>query len=216
MKKIFLTAIVLSFITSSCIGQDKNAAKSPSLIIEGGVTTPLPDDSNKADEPKTDKAMNSIYDFKVTDIDGKTFDFASLKGKKIMIVNTASKCGFTPQYADLEKLYNKFQDRNFVIIGFPANNFGEQEPGNDEEIHAFCKRNYGVTFPMMSKISVKGEDMADIYKFLTKEKLNGFKSSEVQWNFQKYLIDEKGNLVDVLLSKVSPTDPIIVNWIQGK
>ncbi|MDI1255847.1 MAG: glutathione peroxidase [Flavobacterium sp.] len=158
--------------------------------------------------------MKSIYDYVVTDIDGHEFNFEMLKGKKIMIVNTASKCGFTPQYADLQKLYEKYKDANFVIVGFPANDFGKQEPGSDAEIHDFCQLNYGVTFPMMSKISVVGDGMADIYKFLTNQKLNGLQNSTVQWNFQKYLINEKGQLEKVLLSKVSPTDPEIINWIN--
>ena len=162
------------------------------------------------------KQMKSIYSFKVNDIDGNEFDFASLKGKKIIIVNTASKCGYTPQYKDLEALYQQYKDTNLVVIGFPANNFGGQEPGTNGEIHEFCQKNYGVTFPMMGKISVTGKDMAAIYQYLTSKELNGLEDSTVQWNLQKYLINEKGQLEKVLLSKVSPTDPEIVNWIKGK
>ena len=134
-------------------------------------------------------SKETIYQFKVEDLSGNIFDFASLKGKKIMIVNTASKCGYTPQYEQLETLYKEYSAKGFVIIGFPANNFGSQEPGTNKEIESFCKLNYGVTFPMMSKISVKGDDMAPIYKFLTQKSKNGMKDSEVQWNFQKYLIN---------------------------
>jgi glutathione peroxidase len=145
-----------------------------------------------------------FYDFKVKTLEGKTFDFASLKGKKVMIVNTASKCGNTPQYKDLEELYEKYAGSNFVIIGFPANNFGAQEPGTNSEIREFCTSTYGVTFPMMEKISVKGADMHPVYQWLTSKVKNGVLDSEVKWNFQKYLIDEKGNLVDMIIPKENP------------
>lgn len=161
------------------------------------------------------QSKQTIYQFKVEDLSGKTFDFASLKGKKILVVNTASKCGYTPQYKDLEALYKKYKNQNFVIIGFPANNFGQQEPGTNKEIATFCELNYGVSFPMMSKISVKGKDMHPLYQFLTQKSKNGLKDSEVEWNFQKYLINEKGELEKVLLSAVKPTDAEIVNWIKG-
>lgn len=158
----------------------------------------------------------NIYQFKVEDLSGKEFDFASLKGKKILIVNTASKCGLTPQYKDLEAIYEKYKDQNFVIVGFPANNFASQEPGSNEEIGAFCQKNYGVTFPMMSKVSVKGNDMCEVYKFLTEKSKNGLQDSEVEWNFQKYLINENGELEKVISPKVLPTDPSIVDWITKK
>ncbi len=156
----------------------------------------------------------TIYQFKVTNLNGKQFDFETLKGKKVLIVNTASKCGYTPQYKELEMIYEKYSSKNFVIIGFPANNFGEQEPGTDKEIESFCQLNYGVTFPMMSKVSVKGKDMCDVYKFLTQKDKNGLIDSEVKWNFQKYLINEKGELEKVLLSSVKPSDPSIIDWIN--
>ncbi|CAM3974505.1 glutathione peroxidase [Flavobacterium antarcticum] len=166
---------------------------------------------------KTDQTMEkqSIYQFKVTDLTGKEFDFASLKGKKILVVNTASKCGLTPQYENLQTIYDQYKDKNLVIIGFPANNFASQEPGTSGEIAEFCKQNYGVTFPMMDKISVKGADMAPIYQFLTKKSKNGLEDSEVQWNFQKYLIDENGHLAKVVSPKTLPTDPEIVDWIKA-
>ena len=173
-------------------------------------------------EAQTKTKLNSgmatrenIYQFKVTDLSGDSFDFASLKGKKILVVNTASKCGLTPQYEGLESIYNEYKDKNFVIVGFPANNFNGQEPGSNKEIAEFCKQNYGVTFPMMDKISVKGDDMNPVYQFLTQKSKNGLEDSEVQWNFQKYLIDEKGELVKVISPKTLPTDPEIVNWIKG-
>ncbi len=142
--------------------------------------------------PLLANAQSSFYDFTVKDINGHDFNFSQLKGKKVMVVNTASKCGFTPQYANLESLYEKYKDDNFIIIGFPANNFNHQEPGTNNEIKEFCTKNYGVTFPMMSKISVKGDDMSPVYKWLTSKKENGKMDSEVKWNFQKYLIDENG------------------------
>lgn len=156
----------------------------------------------------------TIHQFKVSDIEGQEFDLASLKGKKVMIVNTASKCGLTPQYEQLEAVYKKYKDANFVIIGFPANDFMSQEPGTDEEIASFCTKNYGVTFPMMSKISVKGSDMAPIYQFLTSKKYNGLEDSKVKWNFQKYLIDEEGHLVKVISPTTKPDDAEIISWIE--
>ncbi len=159
-------------------------------------------------------AQNNIYQFKEKTIDGDTFDFASLKGKKVMIVNTASKCGLTPQYKELQALYDQYKDKGFIIIGFPANNFLRQEPGSDREIKEFCSLNYGVTFPMMAKISVKGDDMAPIYQWLTNKELNGKEDSQVKWNFQKYLINVEGQLERVIDPKVKPNDPQIIQWIN--
>lgn len=164
----------------------------------------------------TSDSEKTIYSFKVKDIAGNDFDLASLKGKKVMIVNTASECGLTPQYEQLEKLYQAYKDKNFIIIGFPANNFMGQEPGSNEEIATFCKKNYGVTFPMMAKISVKGSDKHELYRFLTTKELNGIEDSEVQWNFQKYLISEEGTLVKMISPRALPNDPSIVSWIEGK
>ena len=158
----------------------------------------------------------TIYQFKVQDLAGDEFDFVTLKGKRIIIVNTASECGLTPQYEQLQAVYEKYKDSNFVIVGFPANNFGAQEPGTNAEIGAFCKKNYGVTIPMMEKISVKGSDMHVLYQFLTQKSKNGLKDSEVEWNFQKYLIDEKGHLAAVMSPRVLPNDTSITNWIEGK
>jgi len=147
-------------------------------------------------------------------IDGEEFNFSSLKGKKVLVVNTASKCGFTPQYEELEELYKKYGGKGFIIIGFPANNFLSQEPGTDDEIKEFCTSNYGVTFQMMSKISVKEKDMHPVYQWLTSKEKNGKMDSEVTWNFQKYLIDENGQLVDFVEPKVSPLDESIIGWIE--
>ena len=194
MKKISLFIAIL--ILSSCQNQAQN--------------------NNKAMESQTPVQTQTIYQFKVTDLYGKEFDFSTLKGKKLLIVNTASECGLTPQYKDLEAIYSKYKDKNFVIIGFPANNFGSQEPGSNEQIAKFCQMNYGVTFPMMSKISVKGKDIHEVYKFLTQKDKNGLQDSQVEWNFQKYLINEDGELIKVLSPRVLPTDSEIVGWINGK
>ena len=169
----------------------------------------------KSTEKTIPMAKESIYQYKVTDLYGKEFDFAALKGKKVIIVNTASKCGLTPQYEDLEALYKEYKDKGLVIIGFPANNFASQEPGTNKEIAEFCQLNYGVTFPMMEKISVKGDDMAPIYHFLTEKSKNGLQDSDVEWNFQKYLINENGELEKVIGPRTSPKDDEIVNWIKA-
>ena len=144
-----------------------------------------------------------IYDFKVEGLSGGTIDFSAYKGKKILIVNTASKCGYTPQYEGLEKLYETYKDK-LVIVGFPANNFGGQEPGTNTEIQEFCKKNYGVSFPMAAKFSVKGDDMAPIYKWLCNKSENGVLDAEIGWNFGKFLLDEKGHLLNYFPSKVKP------------
>ena len=159
---------------------------------------------------------NSVHQFKVKDIYGHEFDMSTLKGKKVLIVNTASKCGLTPQYEQLQELYDTYKDTGFTIIGFPANDFNNQEPGSNAEIEAFCTENYGVTFKMMDKISTKGEEQAPIYEWLTQKSKNGVKDSEVSWNFQKYLIDEDGKLVDFVEPKKSPMSDEIVAWITGK
>lgn len=170
---------------------------------------------NKQVKTETTMPKQTIYQFKVEDLSGKEFDFASLKGKKIMIVNTASKCGLTPQYKELEALYKEYSSNGFVIVGFPANNFAGQEPGTNEEIAAFCQLNYGVTFPMMDKVSVKGDDMCAVYQFLTQKSKNGLEDSKVEWNFQKYLLNEKGELEKVISPRTLPNDPEILNWIKG-
>ena len=194
MKKISLFIAIL--ILSSCQNQAQN--------------------NIKAMETQKPAQTQTIYQFKVTDLYGKEFDFSTLKGKKLLIVNTASECGLTPQYKDLEAIYKKYKDLNFVIVGFPANNFGSQEPGSNEQIAKFCQMNYGVTFPMMSKISVKGKDIHEVYQFLTQKDKNGLQDSQVEWNFQKYLINEEGELIKVLSPRVLPTDAEIVGWINGK
>lgn len=156
----------------------------------------------------------NFYDNSAQTINGEDFDFSSLKGKKVLIVNTASKCGLTPQYEELQKLWEQYGGDDFVIIGFPANNFMNQEPGSDTEIKEFCTENYGVTFPMMAKISVKGKDMHPVYKWLTSKELNGVEDSKVSWNFQKYLVSENGTLEKVLKPRVQPDDPQVLDWLN--
>lgn len=155
----------------------------------------------------------TLHEFKSKTIDGKEFNFADLKGKKVLIVNTASECGYTPQYKDLQALYEKYNSKNFVIIGFPCNDFGGQEPGTETEIKSFCTKNYGVTFQMMEKVSIA---TSPIYQWLTHKTENGVLDATVKWNFNKFLIDEQGHLVKYLPSSIKPMDIEITNWIEGK
>ena len=159
--------------------------------------------------------MNSFFDFGATLIDGCEIHLSEYKGKKILVVNTASKCGFTPQYAELEKLYQEFGPDKFVILGFPANNFLWQEPKTNEEIAQFCSLKYNVSFPMFAKISVKGKNKHPIYKWLTQKEMNRVKDAKVKWNFQKFMINEEGLWVDVVSSKDSPYCEKIVNWLKS-
>jgi glutathione peroxidase len=174
-------------------------------------------------------ADSTLYDFKVPELYGGTIDFSKYKGKKILIVNTASKCGNTPQYAELEQLYEKYKDK-LVIVGFPANNFGSQEPGSNEEIGEFCKKNYGVTFPMAAKVSVRGDDIDPLFKWLVQQsgelakKVPGDSSKDlvwkkflqdpVIWNFTKFLLDENGNLVAVFHNKVKPMSQEVLQYLN--
>lgn len=158
-------------------------------------------------------AQKNIYDFKINGLEGGVIDFAAFKGKKIMIVNTASKCGFTPQYEELETLYKNYQDK-LVLIGFPSNNFLFQEPGDNQSIAAFCKKNYGVTFPMAEKINVKGKNKHPIYVWLTQKKYNHFSDNKVKWNFQKYLLNENGKLIAIFAPNVKPLSEEITSLIK--
>ncbi len=165
------------------------------------------------DRPNFYEYVSSTPGAKVKSIDGTEIDFGQYKGKKVLIVNVASECGYTPQYEDLQKLYEQYGDK-LVILGFPANNFGGQEPGSNEEIQAFCKKNYGVTFPLFEKISVLGDDMHPLYKWLTNKELNGWNEQKPKWNFSKYLLDENGNLIKYYSSTVKPFDNEIVNELK--
>lgn len=191
MKNVFL--LLLSFIAflQSCTNQKSEISKAKTTELMG----------------------KTIYDFKVEGLDGKEINFADFKGKKILIVNTASECGFTPQYADLEKVYEQYKDK-LVVVGFPANNFGGQEPGTNAEIGSFCQKNYGVTFPMAAKVSVKGDDTAPIFKYLTEQELNGVKNTTILWNFTKFLIDENGKLIDSYVSTTKPTSESITKHLK--
>jgi glutathione peroxidase len=158
-------------------------------------------------------AAMTIYDFKVPALDGGKIDFSSFKGKKILVVNTASQCGFTPQYAELQELYKKYQDK-LVIVGFPANNFGGQEPGSNSEIKSFCQKNYGVTFPMAEKVSVKGDDIHPLFKYLVQESEKLGVQDPIKWNFTKFLMDENGKLIAVFESKVKPMSDDITKHLN--
>ncbi|HAP00938.1 MAG TPA: glutathione peroxidase [Bacteroidetes bacterium] len=160
------------------------------------------------------QTQKSIYDYKFPALDGKSeINLADYKGKKILIVNVASECGYTYQYEDLEKLYEKYKDK-MVLIGFPCNQFGFQEPGSPEEIQKFCTEKYNVTFPLAAKIDVKGDKQCPLYQWLTHKQLNGKEDSEVSWNFNKYLIDEKGNYIAHFTSKIKPFDSLLVSAIE--
>ncbi|WP_462267327.1 glutathione peroxidase [Mucilaginibacter sp.] len=156
-------------------------------------------------------APNSVYDFKLKNIDGKNFDLAKYKGKKLLIVNTASKCGFTPQYTELQKLADQYKGK-VIVIGFPANNFGQQEPGLNDEIKTFCEKNYGVKFPLSEKVSVKGDDISPLFKYLTSAPNPDF-TGEIKWNFEKFLIDENGKLVHRYRSQVKPLSTEITSQL---
>lgn len=182
-----IRTIAIAIAAISCTAAVNN---SNNVNPQAAITAPAP-------------VAKSIYDFKVDALDGGTIDFSAFKGKKILIVNTASKCGYTKQYEGLEKLYEQHKDK-LVIVGFPANNFGAQEPGTNTEIQEFCKKNYGVSFPMAAKISVKGDDTAPIYKWLCSKAENGVLDAEIKWNFNKFLLDENGNLMYYFPSNVEP------------
>ena len=185
------------------------------LLAAGAFLQSCKNQKNDISETKTTKSTmeQTIYDYKVESLDGKEINFADFKGKKVLVVNTASECGVTPQYADLEKLSKDYGDK-IVVVGFPANNFGGQEPGSNQEIGAFCEKNFGVTFPMAAKVSVKGDDTAPIFKYLTQKDLNGVKNTAILWNFTKFLIDENGHLIDSFISTTKPTSESITKYLK--
>jgi glutathione peroxidase len=194
MYKIWtIIAVVVSF--SSCTEVNKKT---------------VVNENNKQESiPMTKINAPTAYGFKLTNIDGGAFSLKDYAGKKILIVNTASACGYTPQYEGLEALYKKYQNK-LVVIGFPANNFGGQEPGTNEEIKGFCKKNYGVSFPLSEKVSVVGADAAPLFKWLTSKELNGVMDATIKWNFNKFLLDEKGQLIAAFPSSIKPMDEAII------
>ena len=191
MKRIFIFILSMVAFVQSCAQKKSQASKDKTAELMG----------------------TSIYDYKVEGLDGKEINFADFKGKKILIVNTASECGFTSQYEGLEELYKTYGDK-LAIVGFPANNFGGQEPGSNEQIGAFCQKNYGVSFPMAAKVSVKGDDTAPVFKYLTEKELNGVKNVDILWNFTKFLLDENGKLIDSFVSTTKPTDEAITKYLK--
>lgn len=191
-KLLFLSALIIFACTSSVQKQNpENITTLDQLLME-----------------------KSIYDFKMKDINGDDVDFSQFKGKKLLLVNVASRCGYTPQYEDLQKLHEQYGDQ-VTILGFPANNFGGQEPGTNEEIKEFCSSKFGVTFTMMDKISVKGADKHPLYRWLSDKNLNGWNDKEPSWNFCKYFINEEGDLVKFFPSSVKPTDKQIIELITA-
>jgi len=158
---------------------------------------------------------SSVHEFTLKSIDGKTTPLANYKGKVVMIVNVASRCGYTPQYTQLEAVYAKYKDQGLVILGFPANNFMGQEPGTDEEIKTFCSTKYNVTFPLFSKISVKGDDKAPLYQFLTDKTANPTTGGEIGWNFTKFLVDRNGKVIQRFDTKTKPDAPEVISAIEA-
>lgn len=193
---------ILAIATASCNTSTAPSASQRAEVAEARI--------------QEHKQMDSFYSFEMTTLDGEPFNFEQLKGKRVLIVNTASECGYTPQYAQLQELYEEYGGEEFTIIGFPANNFGSQEPGSDEQIATFCQKNYGVSFPMMSKSSVVGEDMNPVYRWLTSASANGVSDGEVKWNFHKFTIDENGVWTAEYPSSVSPLDDAIIDFASGK
>jgi glutathione peroxidase len=212
--KNFVIATCSALFLISCQTKAQESLNTPTPPETPKVAAAAGGLSTEEKEISNDMVKPNLYSYVVKDIDGNDFSFEKLKGKKILIVNTASKCGFTPQYEELEKLYQKIGKDKLVIVGFPANDFGQQEPGMNSQIKEFCTKNYGVTFPMMSKVSVKGAAMCELYKFLTQKSKNGLQDSQVEWNFQKYLINERGELVKVFPSKTTPFDPELMSLLR--
>ena len=208
MKTVLKSLIVTGTagILLATVGWSLAAPKSIEAVVKEPTT--MPATAKEANEPA------SPLDFVVKDVDGKEQKLADYKGKVVLIVNVASKCGFTPQYAGLEELYKKYADKGFVIVGFPANNFLHQEPGTDAEIKQFCTGTYNVTFPIMSKISVLGEDKAPIYKYLTEKSTAGDFAGDITWNFNKFVIDRNGNIIARYPSQTKPLDPALTGEIE--
>lgn len=188
--------------------------KAITLIIASALMMMLANNVMASSDKKQGAKMNSIYDFTMKDIDGKDVKLEQFKGNAILIVNVASKCGFTSQYEGLQKIYSQYKDKGLVVLGFPANNFLGQEPGTNEEIKQFCSLNYNVTFPMFSRISVKGKDIDPLYKFLTSKETNPEFSGDISWNFNKFLVDREGKIVARFGSRVKPESEEMIQAIE--
>lgn len=208
MKRIVNILIAGAIITGCAVENQDDSQEQKEVVVT--------EESNNIElETENNESMETLHNFKVATLMGEEFDLAQLKGKKVMIVNVASECGLTPQYKNLQELYNEYGGENFEIVAFPANNFGAQEPGTNEEIAQFCEANYGVTFPVMSKVSVKDSNVAEVYQFLTQKEKNGVEDVEMIWNFQKILVDENGAFVKSVHPQTLPTEPEIIDWING-
>lgn len=199
-KYLSMSVVSLTLLACNGIAQSETAA--------------IHSESNNIENSQTE--MKTLHDFTAKTLAGEDFDFSTLKGKRVLIVNTASECGYTPQYKQLQELYETYGGEDFIIIGFPSNDFGGQEPGSNEEIAAFCEKNFGVTFPMMDKIPVKGKDQHPVYAWLTQKEQNGVDDAKVRWNFNKFLIDENGHWVAYHPSGTDPLDEEIVAFAKGK
>lgn len=184
------------------------------VLLSVGIMYPSEQKQEISTSLQNSTTMKSFHDFKLQTIDGSSLDLASLKGKKVLVVNTASECGLTPQYAQLQELYELYGGAQFEIIGLPSNDFAGQEPGTEEEIASFCQKNYGVTFPLTAKVKVKGDGIHPLYSWLTSKTLNGVGDFEVKWNFHKFMIDVDGKLIGDVGPQVSPLDDVIVNWVK--
>ncbi len=198
-------SLLLLVALAACSSASTDGTNQPAAVAEPTTTTTTPE-------------MSDIYGLSATTIDGKPFTFDQLKGRKVLVVNTASECGYTPQYAQLQELHVRhkaYGDKGLVIIGFPCNDFGAQEPGSEQDIAAFCSKNYGVSFAMMAKVHTTGIDQHPVYRWLTSKSENGVLDTEVKWNFHKFLIDEQGHLVKDLPSRVGPMDAEVVDWVKG-
>lgn len=206
MKKI--GSIALAALMMGACNQNNEGNESIAMAENEGV-------ANKTEETMQMEKKN-LHDFKSKTLDGGEFDFANLKGKRVLIVNTASECGYTPQYEQLQELHDEFGGDNFTVIGFPSNDFGGQEPGSNAEIKEFCKKNFGVSFPMMAKTPVKGNGQHPIYAWLTSKEMNGKENAQVSWNFNKFLVDENGNWVAHYESSTGPLDEKIIAFAEGK
>lgn len=205
----FFLCVTAIYALQSCVGGGESKSRSES---EHNTTTANKSDNKNTDNKKMEN-LKTLYDFKLKSLDGKSeVDFSTFKGKKVLLVNVASKCGFTPQYEDLQNLHTKYGEK-LVVIGIPANNFGGQEPGTSDEIATFCKKNYGVGFQITEKISVLGEDQHPLYKWLSNKAENGWNDDKPSWNFNKYLINEQGELIKYYPSRVKPLDESIIKAI---